>query len=263
MKLSIITSQVCNLCRETGKFIHDEIYKLSKENIERKDKNNFVTYVDKESEMRLVEKLHKIIPTSGFIVEENTIKQKNEEYMWIIDPLDGTTNYIHHIPIYSISVALMFKNEIILGVVFEINSQECFYAWKGSPAYLNGKTIHTSKTKNLEEAFLSTGFPYSDFDRLDNYISFLRESMQITRGIRRLGSAAIDLAYIACGRFDIFFEYGLNPWDVAAGSFIVQQAGGRSTDFSNGDNYIFGKEIVSTNNLIHETFIKLINKYFA
>ena len=177
--------------------------------------------------------------------------------------MDGTTNFIHHVPVYAISVALMRNNEIILGVVYGINNRECFYAWKGSQAFLNREPIRVSETSNLNNSLLATGFPYSDYGKLDEYIKLFKNLMIKTRGIRRLGSAAIDLAYVACGRFDGFFEYGLHSWDVAAGAFIIKQAGGEISDFNGGNDFVFGKEIIASNQGIYKELSNIINNSFS
>ncbi|MEA3477218.1 MAG: inositol monophosphatase family protein [Bacteroidota bacterium] len=263
MNLEQITKQVCNLSRAAGLFIQEEAAKFTARDIQIKGRNNFVTYVDKESERRLVSELGKIIPGSGFITEEDTVEQSQKKFTWIIDPLDGTTNFIHHLPIFSISIALMHKQKIIAGVIYEINNDECFYGWEGGGAFLNEKAIKVSETKKLDQAFLATGFPYYDYSHMDNYLALFRESLEKARGIRRMGSAAVDLAYVACGRFDGFFEYGLNPWDIAAGAFIIKQAGGQVVNFKNGTNFLFEKEIVSTNGHIHHEFMTLVRNCFG
>jgi myo-inositol-1(or 4)-monophosphatase len=262
MNLDIVSKQTINLVKATGFFIQDEAKKLSQDDIKLKGFNDYVTYVDKEAEQRLIGELQKIVPEAGFIAEEDRSRQKAEEFNWIIDPIDGTTNFIHGLPVYSISVALSYHNEIIFGIVYELNAKECFHAVKDMPAILNDTEIKVAKTDKLGDAFLATGFPYNDFSRLDAYLSLFSHLMQNTAGIRRLGSAAVDLAYVACGRFDIFYEYGLKPWDVAAGSFIVKQAGGQVTDFKGKDNYIFGREIIATNNLLHNAFTNELKKHF-
>ncbi len=262
MNLEIICEQVCKLARDTGSFIKQEVNKIKPSDIEEKGIHNFVTYVDKESERKLTKELSKILPQAGFIVEENTISKKGDLYNWIIDPLDGTTNFIHSIPVYAISIALMKDKEIIMGVVYEINLQECFYAWQAGKAYLNGIPIKVSRINNLDDTLLATGFPYYDYNRLDEYMELFKYLMKNTNGIRRCGSAATDLAYVACGRFDGFYEYGLHPWDVAAGAFIVQQAGGKVSDFKGNNNYIFGKEIIASNNYVFIDFLDVIKKYF-
>jgi myo-inositol-1(or 4)-monophosphatase len=263
MNLQQTTKQISNLARAVGQFISEEALKFSQGDIEIKGLNNFVTYVDKESEKRLIEELSIIIPGSAFIAEEGTVQHSRGEYTWIIDPLDGTTNYIHHLPVYSISIALMHKDELVLGIVYEINNKECFYAWKGGGAFRNGERIKVSERSSVKQSLMATGFPYYDYSQLDSYIRLLRESMKKARGIRRLGSAAVDLAYVACGRFDGFFEYGLHPWDVAAGSLIVKEAGGLVSNFSGVNDYLFKKEIIACNNLIHEEFTAMVKNCFA
>lgn len=262
MHLELLTKQVCNLSRSVGSYVRDELNKVRKSDIEEKDKNSFVTYVDKEAENRLVSELSKLVPGAGFIAEENDQLKKSEDLNWIIDPLDGTTNFIHGIPFFAISIALMEKSHVVLGVVYEISTQEIFYAWKDSPAYFNRDEIHVSQTESLNNALFATGFPYYDYSRLEEYIEVFKNLLKNTRGLRRMGSAALDLAYVAAGRFDGFYEYGLHPWDVAAGSFIVQQAGGKVTDFNSNNDFIFGKEIFASNAKIHEKVIKIISEKF-
>ncbi len=262
MKLDIITKNTVDLAKTVGRFIQQEADKFSEKDVEIKGKHNFVTYVDKTAEKMLVKELKKIVPDAGFIAEEDQSLEKKERLNWIVDPLDGTTNFIHSVPLYSISIALADRNEIIAGVVYEINLDEAFYAWKNSAAYLNGKEIHVSKKQRVDDALIATGFPYYDYSLLDNYLDFFKDLLKNSSGIRRLGSAAVDLAYVAAGRFDIFYEYGLNPWDVAAGAIIVNQAGGKVSDFKNNDNFLFGKEIIATNNMVHKEFIEKLKNYF-
>jgi myo-inositol-1(or 4)-monophosphatase len=156
----------------------------------------------------------------------------------------------------------MDGEEVILGVVHEAVADECFYAWRGSKAFLNGKEIHVSEAATVETALVATGFPYYNFEKIQRYMSSLAFFMQRSHGMRRLGSAATDLAYVACGRFEAFYEYSLQPWDVAAGSLIVQQAGGKVSDFSGGNTYIFGQELVCTNANIYEEFLKIVKQHF-
>jgi myo-inositol-1(or 4)-monophosphatase len=161
-----------------------------------------------------------------------------------------------------VSIGLMRGQELILGVIYEVNFDECFYAWEGSGAYMNGKEIHVSKVNKLSESLLATGFPYYDYKRMKEYMELFGHFMQNTHGLRRLGSAATDLAYVACGRFEGFYEYSLQPWDVAAGAFIVQQAGGKVTDFKGEGNYVFGKEIVAGNAAFFDEFLGAVKKHF-
>ena len=250
-----ITLQVIELAKETGKFFLKEITKVKASDIEVKGLHDFVSYVDKTAEIAIVKRLAEILPEAGFITEEQTATHRGERFNWIVDPLDGTTNFLHHIPLFSVSIALMENDKIIAGVVFEPNLDECFYAWKDGGAYLNGKEIHVSEQRELKNTLLATGFPYNDFGRLDGYIKLFTWFARNTSGLRRLGSAAVDLAYTACGRYEGFYEYGLHAWDVAAGVIIVQQAGGTITDFEGGNDYIFGGELLASNTLLHPALL--------
>lgn len=230
--------------------------------ISLKSLNNLVTDVDKSIERFLVAGLKNILPVSTFLTEEQTVENSSGEYQWIIDPIDGTTNFVHGVPAYAISLALRKNEEIIFGIVHEINLNEQFYAVKGKGAFLNETKIQVTDTKALENALIATGFPYDEFDREDAYWKSLRSFTHKTRGIRRLGSAAVDLCYVACGRFDCFFEYSLSPWDVAGGALIVQEAGGQVSDFSLGNNWLFGKEIVASNKRLHQDVMDIITEHF-
>ncbi len=260
MDLKKMTKQVCSLVKETGIFIRREVRKIRAADIEIKGLNNFVTYVDKAAENMLVGKLSELLPGSGFIAEENSSLTR-AEFNWVIDPLDGTTNFIHGVPLYSISVGLLQGDEILSGVILEINRSECFYTWKSAPSFLNGKKITVSSTPTVQDSLLATGFPYYDYGRLDEYLELFRYLMQKSRGVRRLGSAAADMAYVACGRFDGFYEYGLSPWDVCAGALLVTNAGGRVSDFRGENDYLFGREMISTNAGIFYEFLKLFKTW--
>lgn len=247
--------EVVELAREVGIAIKMEESKVKGSDVETKSLNSLVSYVDKEAEKKLVAELGKLLPEAGFIAEEGTSDKKGENYNWIIDPLDGTTNFLHGIPVYSVSIALekTSKNaeeggpKMVLGVVYEVSRDECFYSWEGGAAYLNNEEIKVSRTPEIKESLLATGFPYYDYERVDAYFEVLKHFAQNSRGIRRMGSAAVDLVYVACGRFDGFFEYSLQPWDVAAGAFIVQQAGGAVYDFKGGHQWLHGQELLAAN----------------
>jgi myo-inositol-1(or 4)-monophosphatase len=245
--------------KEVGEFILRESALFSSTDVETKSLNSFVTYVDKKAEEKLVKGLSEIIPESGFITEEETILKKGDEFNWIIDPLDGTTNFIHKVPVFSISVALTQNNETVVGIVLELNRNECFHSFKGGKVYLNNKEVKISEAGSIKDSLVATGFPYYDFAILKQYMALIEELAKKSQGIRRLGSAAVDLAYVACGRFDIFFEHSLNPWDVAAGAFLVQQAGGTVTDFSGGNNYLFGREIIACPPSVYNEFQTLVS----
>lgn len=263
MNLQDICLKAVELCKDTGEFILTSRKEFSEENVEIKGKHNYVTYVDKESEKRLIEGLGNLIENCGFIAEEGSVEQEDKEYIWVIDPLDGTTNFIHGLPPFCISVGLLRNRQAVLGIIYEPNLKEAFYAWEGSPAFLNDQIIQVSETNHLDNSLIATGFPYTDYNRMDDYMELFKWCMKNTRGVRRLGSAAVDLAYVACGRVDGFFEYGLSPWDVAAGAFIVQQAGGKVTDFKGDKDYVFGKEIIAFNKKLHPSFENICKKFMT
>ena len=262
MNLEKLTADVCALARETGNFLRQERKKFSASAIEVKGDNNFVSYVDKQAEEQIVARLKVLLPGSGFITEEGTAQSNNERYRWVIDPLDGTTNFIHGLYPFCVSIALMDGEEVVIGVVYEVGLDECFYAWSGSKAYCNGHEIHVSETPTVKDSLIITGFPYTDFNRFTQYINSLEYLLRNSHGARRLGSAAVDLSYVACGRCEAFYEYSLHPWDVAAGALIVQRAGGKISDFSGGDNYIFGTDVIATNAKTYDEFIKFVGSYF-
>lgn len=261
MNLSVLTQSVVQVTKNTGDYIKGEIDILTEKEVELKSLNSLVSYVDKSAEKMLVEALSNLLPEAGFIAEEGTSNKKGELYNWIIDPLDGTTNFIHGLPIYSVSIGLSYLNEIIIGVVYIPALNECFFAWKGGGAFLNGKKIGVSFKPELKDTLIATGFPYYDFDKMDPYLKVLKYFLQNTRGMRRMGSAAVDLAYVACGRFDSFFEYSLNPWDVAAGSLLVAEAGGKVTDFKGQNDFLFGKEIIASSTVIQPYVLEVIKKH--
>lgn len=258
-----LCEEVKKIAHKTGEFIRSEQKKITASNVELKGVSSLVTYVDKTAEKQIVTALKALIPGSGFIAEEGTAGSNNEKYTWFIDPLDGTTNYIHGLAPYSVSIALAENNKLVMGVVYEVRSDEMFYAWKNSPAFLNGTEIRTSDRSASEDALIATGFPYYDFDRVDDYIAAMKHLMKTTRGIRRFGSAAIDLSYIAAGRFDAFWEHALHAWDIAAGVFILQQAGGKTCDFNGGTNWLFGGEIISASGAYFNEFYKIVNQYLG
>ncbi len=254
-----ICEETVKIARETGQFVKQ--YRLeNKPTVETKGRNDFVTQIDKASEQKLVEALGKLLPESGFIAEENTSEKVGSVYNWIIDPIDGTTNFIHGLYPYAISIALKENDKIVAGVVYEMGMDECFYAWEGGPAYLNGQEIHVSETSDVASSLIATGFPYTNYSLIANFMETLDFFMKNSHGLRRLGSAAADLAYVACGRFDAFYEYNLKSWDVAAGAFIIQRAGGKVCDFKEGDDYLFGGEIVATNSNMSAEMRDVIGK---
>jgi myo-inositol-1(or 4)-monophosphatase len=262
MRLESLANQVIDVSKEAGDFIRKERKNFDPDRIEYKGLNDMVSYVDKNAEKIIVANLERILPEAGFITEEKTRNQVADRYNWIIDPLDGTTNFIHGVPTYSVSIALEEYDELVLGVVYEINLDECFYAWKDAPAYLNGKEIKVSNIPAVGSSLIATGFPYYDFGKQAAYMELFTELMKSCHGLRRLGSAAVDLAYTACGRFEAFYEYNLNPWDIAAGVVIVRQAGGQVVNFSGGDEVLNTRQLLATNGKITGELLEIIQKYF-
>lgn len=244
---------------DVAQFIRTEHKKFDATKAEIKGQNDLVSYVDKESERMLVEQLHKIAPHAGFLTEEKTVEQTSAEYQWIIDPLDGTTNFVHGIPAFSVSIALAREDEVVAGVVHEVTRNECFNAWKGGGAFLGDDPIRVSSVAALNESLFITGLPVQGFDKKRGYLKIISDLMEKSHGVRRLGSAATDLAYVACGRAEGFYECNLNPWDVAAGALLVQEAGGKVTDFSGGNNFLHGKEIVGAS-AVHPELLVVIQK---
>lgn len=263
MDLQNICDQLETIAKKVGQFIREERLKISDEDIELKGKASLVTYVDKNAEQMIVDELKKILPEAGFITEEGTAGEDGEILKWVIDPLDGTTNFIHGIFPHSVSIGLVENDKPVAGIVYEVGQDELFKAWKGGGAYLNGNPISVSKSSKHEDVLLATGFPYYNFDMLNSYLKLLEFFMMETRGMRRMGSAAVDLVYVACGRFDGFFEHALHAWDVAAGIIILQEAGGKVTDFTGGDNYLYGKELVASNQNYFPAFFEKVNQFLG
>ena len=262
MNLEKLCTDVQTIAKAAGVFIAGEREKFNLDAIEIKGKANFVSYVDKQAEEMIVSGLRQLLPGSGFIAEEGTAGSTDEKYKWIIDPLDGTTNFVHNLPPFAVSIALMDESELIIGVVYEITQDECFYAWKGSKAYLNGKEIRVTTAATTADSLIATGFPYSAMDMLDPFIASMRYFMIHSHGLRRLGSAATDMAYLAAGRFEAFYEHGLKPWDVAAGTIIVRQAGGKVSDFNGTDKFLFNGEMVASNSAYFDEFYDIVHDFF-
>lgn len=224
--------------------------------IQMKGKNDLLTDADLASEQKIIQVLHRTYPNDAILAEESSQrKELPEGRVWIIDPIDGTTNFAHGFPVYCISIALWENKEAKVGLVLEIANQEWFTAIIGQGAYRNGEPISVSKVEDAGDSLIGTGFPYNDLGMADNYLRLLLKLMQKTHGIRRPGAAAWDLCNVACGRFDGFYEYGLNPWDVAAGALILKEAGGIVSDWKGGQNWLFGKRIITGNDAIH-AFLK-------
>ena len=249
--LEKLAQEVGALATKAGIYIRNERLSFDPNRIEHKGLNDLVSYVDKEAEQMIVAGLRKLLPDAGFVTEEGTVSKSDgltdpgPGTYWIIDPLDGTTNFIHGLPIYAVSIGLSIAGTLALGCVYEPNHAELFLAWQDGGAWLNGKRIHVQPTPSLAGGLLATGFPYSKFDKQAAYLATIDEMMRSSHGLRRMGSAAVDLAYTACGRFEGFFEYNLKAWDVAGGIVLVREAGGKVTDFAGGDNCLYGGQLIA------------------
>lgn len=243
-------------------FILAERATFTHTHVEHKGFNDLVSYVDREAEERLRQLAERLLPGSGFLGEEGGATHADADYLWITDPLDGTTNFIHDIPAYAISMALHYKGEAVLGVVQDVPRRETFSAYLGGGAYLNGERIQVSGAADLRSALLATGFPYANSGLLDDYLTVMKAFLEMGHGMRRFGAAAIDLAWVAAGRLDGYYEMGLQPWDVAAGGLIVKEAGGTVTDFKGTANFVFGRQLVASNGAIHEDMLHVIGQRY-
>lgn len=256
--LKSLAKSVSLVARQTGQFIASQKDQLQDHEVSEKGLNQLVSYVDQQAEAMIIAELKKLLPSSTFLAEESAQDENLSELTWIIDPLDGTTNFIHGVPAYAVSIALARQSELVLGVVYEICRDETFLAYKGGGAFCNEKIIQVKQNADLSKSLLATGFPYYDFSHREHYLKVLSHFMESTRGIRRLGSAAVDLCYVANGMFDGFFEYDLSPWDVAAGALIVKEAGGKVSDFKDGDDFLMGGEILAASAGLHSHLLEII-----
>ena len=261
-ELEQLTKRTLAIVDEVAAFIKNELGKVGQEQVEAKALNSLVSYVDRTAEERLVAALSGLLPGSAFLTEEETVEQGQAEYRWIIDPLDGTTNFLHQLPCFAVSVALEQRGELVLGVIQEVNRSEKFYAWQGGGTWRNGQRIHVVRTENLQDSLAATGFPYRDFGQMEQYLDAFRFFLKNTRGIRRFGAAAIDLAWVACGRYGFFFEYGLSPWDVAAGILIIREAGGVVCNFEGSADCLFGGELIAAGPGLAEEVKTVVSRAF-
>ncbi len=261
MHLEKQTKKVIEACQSVAQFISYEqkSFTPEKAKIKAEKVHDLVTYVDVESEKRLIAALSQIEPSAGFISEETNHNYK-QGLNWIIDPIDGTTNFVQGVPNYAISVALAHDSEILIAVVFDVAHNSVFYTWQNAPSYFNNEVIQVSKKEDINQFLVATGFSVKDNSRLDQNLEILKYWIVNTRGIRRLGSAALDLCYVAKGVFDMYYETNLSAWDVAAGILIVKNAGGIVSDFKGGDSYLFGQEILVSNGKIHKQLVGQIKK---
>lgn len=255
--LALLTDKVRKLAIETGAFIRNERKKFLRERVEKKHAHDYVSYVDKESEKRIVAFLAELLPEAGFIAEEGSATLTDEPYCWLVDPLDGTTNFIHDNAPYCVSIALRSKEELLLGVVYEICRDECYWTYKGAPSFLNGEVICVSSVYTLDDAFIAMGFPYNAEAYKPLALTLVNECYGNVAGLRLMGAAA-ELCYVAAGRFDARVEAFIGPWDIAAGVLILQNAGGMVTDFKGGDEFYSGRQVLASNGKIHNFLLNII-----
>lgn len=245
-----------------GELIQKNLGRLSRDDVSVKEASDFVTRVDRESEQVIVATIREKYPDHDILAEESFRDKNTGGYRWIIDPLDGTTNFIHGYPVFAVSIALQHGDEIILGLVYDPLRGEVFTAEKQKGSFLNGKPARISGVSTLQESLIATGFPFRRKKLIEAYLELFRRIFNQVSDIRRAGSAALDLAHVACGRCDGFFEIGLSPWDAAAGSLLIKEAGGVITDFSGGNDYLGTGNVVAGIPLVHSAIIHDVKDIF-
>ena len=261
MDLDFLTEEVKKLARQTGEFLKKERLSFDRSRVEQKAAHDYVSYVDKASEKRIVERLHELLPEAGFIAEEGSGSLEEQEYCWVVDPLDGTSNYIHDCTPYCVSIALRNREEILLGVVYECGREELFWAHKNSRAYLNGKEICVSDQSVLDQSFIELGFPYKAEDYRSFALGLIQDLFGHVGGLRLMGAAAAEICYIAAGRFEARVEAFIGPWDIAAAYIILKQAGGKMTGFDVNPDCLVAKEVFASNGKVHEELLKVLQRH--
>jgi len=246
--------------KEAGQLLKESVGKVKSIEMKKGEERNLVAEIDKGSEALSIKMIKGHFPSHGILAEESGGSSLAEEYRWIIDPLDGTTNFLHGVPIFCVTIAVEHRGTIIAGVTYDPNLDELFTAEKGNGAYLNGGKLKVSYATEMMNSLFVTGFPYDIENNPDHPAEHFANFLTATQGLRRLGSAALDLAYVACGRFDGFWEVALNPWDMAAGVLFVDEAGGRTTDFLANPLSIYKKQILATNGLVHQAALDILRK---
>lgn len=262
MDLKTLTLSVCDVARRAGSFILHERQQFRTESIEHKHAHDYVSYVDKESERLIVSQLRALLPQAGFITEEGSAGHSDEQYCWVVDPLDGTTNFIHRFPPYAVSIGLMKGDDIVIGVVYEICADECFYAWQDGGAFVNDMPLKVGAS-SLNDALLCLQLPYNS----EAYKPVIKHLIDHFYGrvasIRMMGSAAVALCYVAAGRLDGYAEKYIGQWDYMAGALIVKEAGGNVSDFDGSPHFTHGNNIVATNGRIHQDLLEGIKNALA
>jgi len=260
MDLALLTKEVCRIATEAGRFLKQERKTFRRESVTEKHTHDYVSYVDKESEKRIVARLSELLPEAGFITEEGSGSYRDEVYCWVVDPLDGTTNYIHDNAPYCVSIALRTKQELLLGVVYDPCRDECFYAWKDGGAYVDGQRLKVSDVQKVEDAFVVAELPYNSDEYSRTAEHLIHHLYGKVVSIRMTGSAALAICYVAAGRFDAWAEAFIGKWDYSAAALMVQEAGGRVTDFYGNDTFIDGHHVIATNGHLHRFLQDLLQE---
>jgi myo-inositol-1(or 4)-monophosphatase len=261
--LTRIVDEIQPVIMKAADFIRKESQSFNPQKLSYKAHNNFSSYVDRTSEEMLVEGLSRILPGAGFVTEENTVESAVASLRWIIDPLDGTTNFLHGYPAVAITLALMEAREVLLGVTFLLNENTMYHAVKGNGAWCGDQRLYVSDTRELSRALLIPGFPYDLAGKDDKYFQMLRSLLPRCHGIRSSGSSAVDLVQVACGHADAYFEFNLYIWDIAAGILLVQEAGGKVSDFSGGDRHLEAYEILAAGSVYQELLEQINERWYG
>jgi myo-inositol-1(or 4)-monophosphatase len=247
-----------NAARVAGRYLVESLGNVRQVQVKKGEERNLVSEIDQTAERTIIRMVHERYPDHAILAEESGGQETGADTTWVIDPLDGTTNFLHGVPIFSVSIGVEHRGELVLGVVYDPNRDELFTAERGKGAFLNGRKLQVTSTPDLLHSLLVTGFPYDitanpDFV-VERFVALLMEA----QGLRRLGSAALDLCYVAAGRFDGFWEVALQPWDMAAGTLLVREAGGLVTDFAGAPASIRGKQVLASNGIIHEAMLRVV-----
>jgi len=246
--------------REAGQFLRYSVGRVRSVETKEGEERNLVSEIDRGSEERIISIIRRHYPAHGILAEESGASPTDAEYKWIIDPLDGTTNFLHGLPVFCVTIGIEYRGEIIAGVVYDPNQDVLYTAEKGKGAYMNGRRMKVSTTGRLIDSVLMTGFPYDIAKNPDHAVEHFVDFLMEARGIRRFGSAALDLCYVAAGRLDGFWEVNLHPWDMAAGILLVTEAGGTVSDFSGAPLSIYGGKIVASNGVIHGAMVRVLGR---
>lgn len=243
--------------RTAGLFLKEHVGKVRNVETKQGEERNLVSEIDRRSEAMIIDIIHRHYPGHGILAEESG-GSGNADYVWVIDPLDGTTNFLHGLGIFCVTIGIQYRGEVVGGAIYDPNTDELFTAEKGAGAFLNGARLSVSRSNDLMHSLLVTGFPYDIADNPDHAVEHFVNFLMRARGIRRLGSAALDLAYVAAGRFDGFWEVHLHPWDMAAGVLCVREAGGAVTDFAGNAHTIVREQVVASNGAIHPEMLRVL-----